>query len=346
MAGMPDTEPTEAGNIQTPALLVDAPVFEANLAAMAAALPGPRLRPHVKAHKCTALARRQMRAGHDNFTCATVKEMEVMADAGLGTDLLLANEIVDASRLSRLVQAGARVTMAVDSVQTIDAAVAAGVPEVLIDVNVGLPRCGCQPADAGALADEARRRGLTVRGVMGYEGHAVGVEDRPDRRRQVEESMALLASAHAGVGGDVVSAGGTGSFDINAMATEIQAGSYALMDTAYAKLDLPFGHALTVLATVISVNRAGWAVADCGLKALGMDHGNPSMADGGAVWFCSDEHITFSPPEGESLPRVGDRVEVLPAHVDPTVAYHDRMYLVDDTHQNVLEVWPVDMKGW
>jgi D-serine deaminase-like pyridoxal phosphate-dependent protein len=345
---MPASSPT-VSDLQTPALLVDARDLDANLAAMAAALPGARLRPHVKAHKCSELARRQREAGHESFTCATLREMEVMADAGLGADLLLANEVVDASRLRRLVEGGHRITLAVDSVQTVDAAVAAYVPEVLIDVNVGLPRCGCDPADAAALADEARRRGLAVRGVMGYEGHAVGVEDRSERVRQVEESMSLLQAAHAEVGGDTVSAGGTGSYDINRAATEIQAGSYALMDTAYAKLGLPFSNALTVLATVISVNRAGWAVADCGLKALGMDHGNPSLAGdlaGGLVWFCSDEHVTFSPPDGAALPKVGDRVELIPAHVDPTVAYHDVLHVVDSAHEEVLDIWQVDMRGW
>jgi D-serine deaminase-like pyridoxal phosphate-dependent protein len=332
--------------IQTPALIVDSSTFEHNIQTMAAALPGPRLRPHVKAHKSSELARRQMEAGHHRFTCATLAEMEGMARAGLGADLLLANEVVDASRLTGLVETGVRVTVAVDSPETVEAAVAAGVPEVLIDVNVGLPRCGCDPADAGPLADVARSRGVTVRGVMGYEGHAVGVADRAERTRQVEESMAVLAAAHGDVGGDLVSAGGTGSYDINTVATEIQAGSYALMDTAYAKLGLPFGNALTVLATVISVNRSGWAVADCGLKALGMDHGNPSLVDGGVVWFCSDEHITFSPAEGEPLPHVGDQIEVLPAHVDPTVAYHANLHVVDAGHEKVLEVWPVDMRGW
>jgi D-serine deaminase-like pyridoxal phosphate-dependent protein len=333
-------------SLQTPALLVDSATLSANLATMAAALPGPRLRPHVKAHKCSELARRQAEAGHHHFTCATLGEMEAMARAGLGDDLLLANEVTDASRLAPLIESGARVTLAIDSLPTLEAAAAAGLREVLIDVNVGLPRCGCDPSEAGSLADLARRRGLEVRGVMGYEGHAVGVEDRTERTGQVTASMDLLAAAHAEVGGEIISAGGTGSFDINQVATEIQAGSYALMDTAYAKLGLPFGPALTVLATVISVNRAGWAVADCGLKALGMDHGNPAMVDGGLVWFCSDEHVTFSPPEGSALPGVGDQVELIPAHVDPTVAYHSVLHVVDGAHERVLEVWPVDMQGW
>jgi D-serine deaminase-like pyridoxal phosphate-dependent protein len=332
--------------VQTPALLVDLEAFEHNLRAMSEALPGPRLRPHVKAHKCTELARRQMEAGHTKFCCATLGEMEAMARAGLAADLLLANEVVDASRMRPLVEQGHRITLAVDSPETVEAAAAAGVTEVLIDINVGLPRCGAELADAPKLADLARARGMAVRGVMGYEGHAVGLEDRAERIKQVRESMEVLTAAHDAVGGDVVSAGGTGTYDINDAATEIQAGSYALMDTAYAKLGLPFRPALTVLATVISVNQGGWAVADCGLKALGMDHGNPSIVDGSLVWYCSDEHVTFSPPEGSALPKVGDRIEVLPAHVDPTVAYHTNLHVVDSQRTEVLEVWPVDMRGW
>ena len=95
---------------------------------MAEALPGARLRPHVKAHKCTGLAKRQLAAGHGGFTCATVREMEGMVRAGLGEDLLLANEVVDATRLGALARAGARVTVAVDSEATIDAAARAGCP--------------------------------------------------------------------------------------------------------------------------------------------------------------------------------------------------------------------------
>lgn len=328
-------------DLVTPALVVDADALDHNLATMADALPGPRMRPHVKAHKCTALARRQRDVGHPGFTCATVREVEGMAAAGLGDDLLLANEVADARRLGAVVAGGARVTLAVDSEATIEAAAAGGVREVVIDVNVGLPRCGCKPEDAGALADLARRHGLVVRGVMGYEGHVVGIESRDMREEQVGPCMELLLAAAADVGAEegIVSAGGTGTYDLNTWATEIQAGSYALMDTAYGKLGLPFRHALTVAATVISVGD-GWVVADCGLKAFGMDHGNPSV-EGGTVWFCSDEHLTFAPDEPL---RVGDRVRVVPAHVDPTVAYHEQMHLV--LGDEVLETWPVDLRGW
>ena len=326
------------GELVTPALLVDADAFEHNLATMALALPGARLRPHVKAHKCTALAKRQAGKGHRSFTCATIREVEGMAAAGLGDDLLLANEVLDATRLGRL---DARVTLAVDSLETIEAAVKGGVKEVLIDVNVGLPRCGCPPDNAGQLAEMARSRGLKVRGVMGYEGHAVGLDDRALRQELVAASMELLVKAHTAVGGDIISAGATGSYDINTWASEIQAGSYALMDTAYAKLDLPFKQALSVLATVISASTDGYAVANCGLKALAMDHGKPDMADGSTVLIVSDEHITFVP---EKSAPIGYQVRILPAHVDPTVAYHQQMHLVRG--DEVLESWEVDLRGW
>jgi D-serine deaminase-like pyridoxal phosphate-dependent protein len=328
-------------DLQTPALLVEREVFDSNLQLMAQAHPGHRLRPHVKAHKTTELARRQAALGHDTFTCATIREVEGMAAAGLGNDLLLANEVLDMRRLGKVVASGARVTLAVDSDVTVNAAVAGGVREVVIDVNVGLPRCGCEPDDAGRLADYARSKGLEVRGVMGYEGHVMPVEDAAEKLRQTEECMAKLLKASADVGGDLVSAGGTGNYAVNTWANEIQAGSYLLMDTAYGSQDLPFHAALTVLARVISENKDGWRVADLGLKSLGMDHGNPSIP-GASVWFCSDEHTTFS-EDGASF-AVGDYVRALPAHVDPTVAMHERLHIVDG--DEVVETYEVDLRGW
>jgi D-serine deaminase-like pyridoxal phosphate-dependent protein len=336
-------------DLPTPALVVDLDAFDRNVATMADSWPGASLRPHVKAFKSTALAQRLADAGHRGFCCATIREMEGMAAAGLGDDLLLANEVLDARRLGALVDGGARITVAVDSPETIAAAAAGGVREVLIDVCVGLPRCGCVPEDAGPLADQARAAGLTVRGVMGYEGHVVGLEERAERVSKGDASMAILREAHAVVGGDVVSGGGTGTWDTNTSVTELQAGSYLLMDTAYGKLDLPFEPALSLAGTVVSVNRdGGWAVADVGLKSLGMDHGDPSLVEpeGARVWFCSDEHLTFGSPKGVTgLPAaVGDRVRVRPAHVDPTVAYHERMYVTQG--DEVVDTWPVDLRNW
>ena len=116
-------DPESIDDLPTPSLVVERSVFDANRAAMDAVLPGPRLRPHVKAFKSTAVARRLAEAGHRGFCCATTKEMTGLAAAGLGDDLLLANEVLDPGHLATLAglaRAGrARVTIAVDGDETL-----------------------------------------------------------------------------------------------------------------------------------------------------------------------------------------------------------------------------------
>ncbi|MFN8022796.1 MAG: alanine racemase [Acidimicrobiales bacterium] len=335
-------------DLPTPALVIDVDVLQSNLRGMAAAHPGDTLRPHVKAHKCTALAAAQAEVGHRGFTCATPREVLGMAAAGLGHDLLLANETVDPRRLAAMVAAGerhgARITVAVDSPETVAAAADAGIREVLVDVDVGLPRCGCAVDDAGRIAELARSRGMTVRGVMGYEGHLMVMADADEQRSRVADAMARLRAAHGDVGGDVVSAGGTGTHHLHdhTGVTEIQAGSYALMDSHYGAHGHPFGQACHVIGTVVSVGRRH-AVADVGLKAMGMDHGNPTTS-AGTVWFLSDEHVTFAPASADEPVRVGDRIAVVPAHIDPTMAMHEVAWLVRG--DEVIDRWPIDLRGW
>jgi len=336
-------------DLPTPALIIEAGTLESNLATMAQSWPGSSLRPHVKAHKCSALAKVQQRFGHTGFTCATPREISGLAKAGIEADFLLANESVDSARLGAIAGTGA--TVAVDSDETVQAAVRAGIKNVLIDVFVGLPRCGVEPDDAARLADHARSMRLNVRGVMGYEGHLMMVTDPAAKRDQVMAAMETLRNCAAKVGGDIVSAGGTGTWreHLDSGITELQAGSYALMDTQYATLGTPFRQAVHVVGTVIS-RSAGWAVADVGLKALGMDHGNPEV-DGYDVWFCSDEHITFAVKRDPNahgaptfLPKIGERVLVAPAHIDPTMSQHERAWV----HREglVVDEWAIDLRGW
>lgn len=325
--------------LPTPALWADLNVLESNLATMAKHLPGNRLRPHVKAHKTTALARLQYEAGHTGFTCATAREVLGLANAGLGDDLLLANETVDADRLTAMAKSEARVTVAVDSEATVDAAAAAGIAECVVDVRVGF-RCGCEVSEAGYLADHARRAGLEVRGVMGYEGHAMGVVDVDRRRELVRAAMERLLQAHEFVGGDLVTGGGTGTHAMNTWVNEIQAGSYVLMDTAYTEqVDQPFKQGLFLQSTVVSVAKK-FAVCDAGLKAQGMDHGNPSWGEG-EILFCSDEHTNLVPQKSLS---VGDRVCLVPAHIDPTMAKHPLLHLV--RNEEVVDQWEIDLRHW
>ena len=334
-------------DLSTPAVVIDLDALQKNIATMAEFHPGRRLRPHIKAHKCTGIAELQVAAGHTSFTCATPREILGMIHAGVGNDFLLANEVVDTDRLRQLADAqdDALITVAIDSDATLDAAASAGLKNVLIDVNVGLPRCGCQPQHAGRLADAARKKGLIVHGVMGYEGHLMMVKDRDAKKKQVRDAMALLAAAHADVGGDIVSAGGTGTFDMFAGTTvnEVQAGSYVLMDSQYAELGHPFVQAMWVIGSVVSSNDK-WSVVDVGLKSLGMDHGNPSVAHH-SVMFCSDEHLTIVADEGTPPLHVGDRVFVTPAHIDPTMAMHERAY-VANIYGDIVTEWSIDLRGW
>lgn len=340
--------PSKTVELATPALIIDVDALEKNLSLMAVRHPGSKLRPHTKAHKCTEIARLQLSHSHTSFTCATPREIIGMAAAGIGSDFLLANEVLNTDRLSALakVSENVRVTIAVDSIETINAAVRAGLHDVLIDVNVGLPRCGVAPELAGQLADTARKTGMTVRGVMGYEGHLMMVGGDEKRKTRVAESMKLLARAAQDVGGEIVSAGGTGTWDMHDETgiNELQAGSYALMDTHYAQLKIPFVQACFLLGTVISRSK-DWLVIDVGLKSLATDHGNPSV-DGYDVLFCSDEHTTLVLKKDSAigLANIGEKLLVRPSHIDPTMAMHSVAWAT--RFDEVLECWQIDLRGW
>lgn len=351
--------------IPTPALVVDVAAMQRNIERMAAyfAARTCKLRPHFKAHKTPEIARRQLLAGQcTGLTCATVGEAEVLVAEGIGAEILIANQVVGPGKAARVAALAkrARIIVAVDSehgARELAAAARAAGAEVgvLIDVNVGLPRCGVAPGEeAVALAAQvARADGLALRGMMGYEGHVVGIADRADREQRATRAMERLLGTvamarNAGLTCDIVSAGGTGTYDITGAlpgVTEIQAGSYVLMDTAYAKLDIPFEQAFSVLATVLSRPRDEQCAADAGLKAAAVDHGNPEVKGlpGASVLFLSDEHATIALPADARL-APGDRIELWPSHIDPTINLHDVLYAVDG--EDVVARWPVTARGY
>jgi D-serine deaminase-like pyridoxal phosphate-dependent protein len=352
-------------DIPTPALVVDIQAMERNIQRMAAFYAGAscKLRPHFKAHKTPAIARRQLAAGScTGLTCATVGEAEVVIDEGLTGDVLIANEVLGPGKAARVAKLARRadIKVAVDSDAALDdlaAAARAGGVEigVLVDVNVGLPRCGIAPgAPALALAQRVgSTAGVRLRGLMGYEGHVVGLEDRSEREPRARKAMDRLLETlrlirSAGLPCEIVSAGGTGTYDITGAMegiTEIQAGSYVLMDTAYAKLDIPFELAFSMHTTVLSRPRPEQCATDGGLKACAVDHGNPSVknVEGASVLFLSDEHASIAlPPESSIAP--GDRIELWPSHIDPTINLHDVLYAANG--DDVVEVWPVVARGY
>jgi D-serine deaminase-like pyridoxal phosphate-dependent protein len=353
------TRPTSVADIPTPALVVSLAALERNIARMAAFFADGdcRLRPHFKAHKTPAIARRQLAAGScSGITCATVAEAELAAT--FCDDVLLANEIVDAAKCRRVAEIARTVTMslAVDSEVGVRAAAAAAraagsVIGVLIDLDVGQHRCGVAPgADALRLAHlVAATRGLELRGVMGYEGHVQPVRSREERTAQARASMdALVGTAELlrreRLPCPIVSAGGSGTYDISGRVsgvTEIQAGSYALMDSDYAAVGLPFEQAFWLLGTIISRPTADRCVADCGHKAATKDHGMPIVdgVPGAVITAFNDEHAVIQVPPSSSL-QIGDRVWLVPSHTDPTVNLHDVLYVVDG--ERVVDMWGVD----
>lgn len=320
-----------------------------------------RLRPHFKAHKTPEIARRQLAGGSCiGLTCATVSEAE--AAAAFCGDLLIANEPIGPGKCDRVAALAGRVrtTIAVDSTAGLEAASAAArhagvLVGVLIDLNVGQTRCGVLPgAAAVALAKEAAATaGVELRGVMGYEGHVVGLPDRSEREARTREAMAGLVETAAmiraaGLPCDIVSAGGTGTYDISGRIqgiTEIQAGSYVLMDTDYGRLDLPFEQAFWALGTIISRPDPGRCVADCGHKAMTKDHGLPTVrgVQGASVVSLNDEHATLAIPT-ESRIAIGDRVCLRPSHTDPTINLHDVFYALEG--EKVVGVWPIAARGY
>jgi D-serine deaminase-like pyridoxal phosphate-dependent protein len=357
------TPPRTLSAIATPALIVDTGALDRNIRRMAAffADRACKLRPHFKAHKTPAIAQRQLDAGAcTGVTCATVFEAEVAA--GFCRDILIANEVVGTDQYRRVTALANRVsvTIAIDSTAALDgisaAASAAGVTlGALVDLNVGQNRCGVAPgADAVALGRRvAAADGITLRGLMGYEGHAVGISDRAERGTAVRKAMQQLIATRrmfedARLPTGIVSAGGTGSYDISGAIegiTEIQAGSYALMDTDYARLDLPFEHALFILGTIISRPAAERIVADCGHKACTKDHGHPAVwnVPGASVLALNDEHATIAVPPASAL-SVGDRIRLLPSHIDPTMNLHDVVYALDG--DAVVGAWPIAARGY
>jgi D-serine deaminase-like pyridoxal phosphate-dependent protein len=350
--------------LPTPCLVVDSAAASRNIQRCAAFFSGQRtaLRPHFKAHKCTTLLRQQVAAGScAGVACQTSWEALVLARAGF-SDILIANQVVDAAALDELAEAAAvaDLTVVVDDAAQVDllAAVAGRrgvVLGVLIELDVGAGRCGLPLGDASLvpLAERiARADRLSLRGLQAYEGHAVHRDSREVRATlvqqaayQIRQERARLAAA--GFGCEVISGGGTGTYDLAVAAgvlTEVQAGSYVLMDVRYGTLDLPFEPALYGVATVIS-RHGSRAVLNVGLKELTVEYGMPAIQVAGArITALSDEHAQVrlaaaaGGGPGGGL-AVGDKVLLIPAHVDPAVNLYDRLFAWDGSG---IAEWEVD----
>jgi D-serine deaminase-like pyridoxal phosphate-dependent protein len=335
--------------LSTPALLLDLNVMESNLRKMAAFFAeGPtRLRPHYKNHKCPALARRQMDLGAIGMSCATLSEAEVLVRSGIPS-ILLVNEIAGSVKIDRFAELSRDVDLivAVDNDRTVAALSAASARHnvrlsVVVDVDTGLKRCGVAPGmPALALAQSAVAQGLRLRGVSGYEGHCGRMAPGAEKVSASHRAMELLVGAadllrSHGLPVEIVSAGGTGTYAITGRypgVTEIQAGSYLVMDTDYRTVCTDFDLALSVLGTVVSRTGDERFVLDIGLKEISAERGLPVLKnlDGACLRRLNAEHAVVEILDSNLPVQVGDKVEIWAHYSDATINLHRRMYGIRD----------------
>ena len=349
--------------LDTPVLIVDLDRLDANIARWAAFAreAGVKLRPHGKTHKCVEIARRQIEAGAVGLTLAKIGEAEVMAQAGVG-DLFLAYEVIGAPKLPRLIALArqVRVRVGVDSAEGAEplarAALAAGITlDVLIEVDSGLGRCGVRPGqELVALAQSlARMKGLRIAGIFTYRGY------RPDLEAAGREEGEIMVTEadrlrRAGIEIEEISVGSTPtgrSAGRVSGITEIRPGTYVFNDAMQVRWGsaTPDECALAVLTRVISRPSRDVAVLDAGSKALTAERGPySSRGDSHGVirnypdcqidrlW---EEHGRVQLTDEARRLRVGDLVEVIPAHVCPTVNLAER--LVCTRQGRVVDTWAV-----
>lgn len=351
--------------LDTPALCIDLNALENNISRMASSITknGIHWRPHEKCHKTPAIAWKQIKAGAIGVTCAKVSEAEVMAASGI-RDILIANMVVGQPKWERLAALcrSADPIVACDHFAQIEplASVCSklGVTcRVIIEMNIGLDRVGTRPGrDTYDLAAAiSKLKGVEFVGIMGYEGHLLRIDDQNEKKRAIQDALALLAECadrlrRDGLRCDIVSAGGTGSYQISTNCigiTELQAGGGIFADPFYTKSCHVEGleSALTILATVVSRPTLDRAVLDSGRKTLNPDAQLPIVKDwpDASIKRMSAEHCELTlGPQSQNL-KIGDKVELIVGYADFTSVLHDHFWGIRDSRLEA--VWPILGRG-
>jgi D-serine deaminase-like pyridoxal phosphate-dependent protein len=351
--------------IDTPALLIDLDAMERNLAHMGEFFRGTsvHLRPHVKLHRATPiLAHKQIAAGGVGVTCAKLAEAELLAASGF-RDILIANQIVSLPKVRRLVNLAAYTDVIVgvdhtDNVRSLsDAAVARGVVlRVLVEVDIGHHRCGVPPfAPALDLARHVTAApGLRFMGLMGYDGHLTLKVTPEDRAvRALESAQLLVDTRHfieaAGLPIEIVSASGTFTYRYATQVegiTEIQAGTYLLMDTTFRDKGVTeFELAMSLIGTVTSRPSPTLTIIDIGRKAVETGWGMPQVKShpGAVITSMSQEHGRMDVSNAVAPPRIGEQVELWVADCNCTINLYDRFYAM---RGDIVEaVWDIPGRG-
>jgi len=353
--------------IDTPALIIDLDALEKNLSEVHAAIQtaGIAVRSHAKAHKCPDIALRQMQAGASGICVQKASEAEPFIEVGI-KNILITNQVVGVRKVERVARlaAHAHMGLCVDNIVQIHQIGAAArrhavAVDVYIEVDVGHGRCGVTTTESAvelAQAIATYSPALVFAGLQAYHGAAQHMRAPQDRAKAIEAACArvretIAALNQAGFSVDAVTGGGTGTYPLEAdsgLFTEVQPGSYVLMDNDYPKNapadDVPeLKNTLFALCTVMSVHPKH-AVLDAGLKSFAVDSGLPRIiVPGWKVESLSDEHTIIVPDADAPALKVGDKVKLIPGHCDPTVNLHD--WLIAVRNGKVEELWPISARG-
>ncbi|MBI1346453.1 DSD1 family PLP-dependent enzyme [bacterium] len=352
-------------DLDTPVLCLDVEQFARNAQHMAEVVTSSKKlwRPHSKGHKSPAIAWHEQRLGAKGVTCAKLGEAEVMAAAGI-TNILVANVIAGERKAERLAALcrWSDPTICCDhftqAEQISQACQRVGTRcQILVDVNIGMNRTGIRPGKDAVELGQAidQLPGLTLLGIMGYEGHLLKIADTAEKTRQIREAISILENVQgmyqrSGLRCDVVSAGGTGSVHITSQCpavTELQAGGGIFGDPFYTGNCGLTGcePALTVLATVVSRPHLQRAILDAGRKTVNPDLQMPVLRGypDAEIKSLSAEHCTIElGPESQNL-RIGDQVELVVGYGDLTTVLHDDFYVFRG--ERLEAIWPISGRG-
>ena len=337
-------------NMDTPALLIDLDLMEKNIRTMASFFSGKKsvLRAHTKVHKSPMLAQKQIVSGARGICCQKVGAAEIMASAGI-KNILITNVVGTPSKINRLVKLSrvADVTIEVDDPANCELISSVATKEgvtvnVLVDVQIGCGRFGADPGEPSLnLVKQVRSlKGLRFKGVMGVDSCLSRVEPRSERKIRIQNMEGLLVNTkrlieRSDIPVQEVSTGATGTYDVsgtNPEVTEVQAGSYLLMDSAYREHVPEFECAMTLLTTVISKHPEGNIVLDAGKASISNANGPPKLLT--TETFDPDNFEFFQLHAENSLLKrrnqakiqVGDKVQLIPSYLDATVVRHERFY--------------------
>jgi len=359
--------------LDTPCLMVDIDILEQNIQTMqnAARAAGKNIRPHAKTHKCSILAKKQIRAGAVGVCAAKISEAEMLVDAGI-KEVLVTGPVVTARKIERLVailKKDPTVMVVVDhadNARMLDGALAVENLSmgILLDIDAGMGRTGIQPASALELAEQILQyKHLRLKGIQAYVGFVQHIQAYDERKRASLECMQKAAGVFRKLNKKhractIFSGAGTGTYDIDVNIpelTELQVGSYTVMDAEYLNIgskDDPgrfsaFRPALTLFTTVVSVNRQEFVTVDAGLKSIYRHGGDPFVITREFTslkydWF-GDEYGKLIGQDHAKLPELGTVLELVTSHCDPTINQFDYFYIAKG--DKVIDKWPIDLRG-